>query len=187
VAARTIAGAIGGINLALTLEKPRKIPIAARPLHDHMPGAAPAIFAVMMAVILAFGNTAPSYAQHYTVDHAESASLTRYLHDHNLPLAAAQVADKDDGSRRVMLYGFVATDSGRSDAEDMVRRYLNNPAPSIVDRVVVRPEIGKLGSSQVKASPSSERDNPKKEENPGTESLDKVFQDIQRYGVHGAP
>lgn len=181
MAAGTIDATIGNIKLVLALERPRKIPIAGRPLHNRMPCAAVAIFAVMVAVILVFANAAKSYAQHYTVNHDESVSLTDYLHHHNLPLAAVQVTHGDDGSRRVVLYGFVATNAEKSNAERTVRLHINNPAVSIVNRIVVRPEIGKLGSSHAEVSPSS------KKQNPGTESLDKVFQDIQRYGVHSAP
>ena len=56
MAAGTIDATIGNIKLVLALKRPRKIPIACRPLHNRMPCAAVAIFAVMVAVILVFAN-----------------------------------------------------------------------------------------------------------------------------------
>ena len=75
--------------------------------------------AVIAAVIASIGTRA-AFAQQYTVDRSASDKLTSYLRHHRLPLVGAQVLTAADGGRRLVLYGFVATDFGRKNAESNV-------------------------------------------------------------------
>ena len=66
----------------------------------------------MICTLCAAGIAA---AQSSNVDNATSAKLTKYLHNHRLPMVGAQISNTDAG-RQLMLYGFVATDFGKDDA-----------------------------------------------------------------------
>jgi hypothetical protein len=72
---------------------------------------------------------------------ATSDRLTYYLQGHRLPLVGAQVADAGGGNYKVILYGFVATNHGKNDAEEKTRRFLNDPNAEIDNRIVVKPEL----------------------------------------------
>ncbi len=80
-------------------------------------------------------------AQAYAPDASASSALTRYLKKHKLPLVGAQVSIAPDGSRKVLLYGFVATDFGKTDARKKARAFLHDPDAEIISHIVVRPEI----------------------------------------------
>jgi hypothetical protein len=78
----------------------------------------------------------------YTKDTGRSDALTSYLKQHRLPLVGAQVLnDPSSGKRVIVLYGFVATDFGKSDATAKARAFLNDPAAVVENRVMVDPEI----------------------------------------------
>ena len=151
--------------------------------------AAVSIVAMMAATAVA---TTPSIAvaQEYTVDKAASETLTNYLRQNRLPLVGAQIGTAPSGARRLVLYGYVATDLGKSNAESKALANLGSPKPEVVNRIVIKPEIaqmksgvqagsqadGSLGSANAYASsgPSGAF--------PG-ESFDKVIDDINRYGI----
>jgi hypothetical protein len=122
-------------------------------------------------------------AQSYKVDAADSQSLTTYLRQHRLPLAGAQILSDSAGNRRIVLYGFVATEFGKNDAAAKALAYVKNEArtgmlaPQIENRIEVRPEIAQMKpqSAMVAASASA------------NESLDQVLKDIDRFGVTMAP
>ena len=84
-----------------------------------------------------------AFAQHYTRDDASSQALTKHLHKNRLPMVGAQVLDGDDGSRQVILYGFVATDQGRYHAEQRARIYLGSQEITVDNRIVVDPHVRK--------------------------------------------
>jgi len=86
---------------------------------------------------------------------AMSDRLTYYLQGHRLPLVGAQVADAADGNHQVILSGFVATDHGKSDAEEKARRFLNEPNAEIDNRIVVKPELQAPPSPPLAAAASS--------------------------------
>jgi hypothetical protein len=88
----------------------------------------------------------------YTADSAESRALTDYLNQHRLPLVGAQVLNGPRGQRAVVLYGFVGSDFGRSDASDQARRFVADPSTAVDNRINVRPE---LLSSNPRSGPSS--------------------------------
>ncbi len=121
-------------------------------------------------------------AQSYTVAPHASQSLTTYLRQHRLPLVGAQVLKDGGGNRRIVLYGFVATELGRNDAARMAVEYVENrgrteaPAPTLENRIEVRPEIARLKAPV--AAPALDT---------GQESLDQVLNHIDRYGVTMVP
>lgn len=129
-------------------------------------------------------------AQTFTVDSTASDALTTYLRQHRLPLVGAQIGTAPAGARRVVLYGYVATEFGKSDAESKALAYLGSPPPEVVNRIVIQPEIAKMKEDGQAGSPSVSAG-----EYAGTaaggrfagESFDQVIEDIQRYGIKSAP
>ncbi len=115
-------------------------------------------------------------AQSTTVDRTTSGAVTRYLHRHRLPLVAAQVSAAADGSRQVMLYGLVATDFGKQDAETKVRRYLCDPRTAVVNRIRVDPRIRRLKNN----APVSQPDQNVNE--PPTEDWERTVDKLLREG-----
>ncbi len=109
-----------------------------------------ALLAVAVAPMLA-------RAQTYAVDQAQSDGLTNYLHDNILPLVGAEVADGSDGSRRVMLYGFVGNAAAAVTAAEMALKYLNDPSVTLINRIKVDATIdaSAIGPSPPSAAPSS--------------------------------
>lgn len=77
----------------------------------------------------------------YTADSSESRALTDYLKQRKLPLVGAQVLRSSDGRRRVVLYGFVGSDFGRSDAAQKARSYMHDSSIQVDNRINVRPEL----------------------------------------------
>src|SRR5271156_5081033 len=77
----------------------------------------------------------------YTPDDAESRALTDYLTQHRLPLVGAQVLNGPDGGRAVVLYGFVGSEFGRSDAAEKARRFTSDSSIAVDNRIKVRPEL----------------------------------------------
>jgi hypothetical protein len=64
------------------------------------------------------------------------------LKKHRLPLVGAQVLnDPASGQRTVVLYGFVATDFGKSDATAKTRAFLHDSSAVVENRVMVNPAI----------------------------------------------
>jgi hypothetical protein len=70
----------------------------------------------------------------------QSRVITEYLKSNRLPLVGAQALDSGTG-REVILYGFVATPEGKSDAEEKTRQVVDDPSVEVVDRIKVRPEL----------------------------------------------
>ena len=146
-----------------------------------------------IAMILTVGDPTPSArAQEYTVDSSASESLTNFFKQNRLPLVGAQVGKDAAGDRRLVLYGYVATQQGKSDAESKAIAFLGAPA-QIVDRIILQPEIANmhrkdagdgagdqaLGSVTEYAGASAG--------NSSGQSFDQVFDAIQRYGVKNPP
>src|SRR5260370_22692258 len=78
--------------------------------------------AIMAALFL---SAAPAMAQQYTVDRKASDALSAYLKDNRLPLVGAQVLQDASGTRRLVLYGYFATQFGKDDAEQKASKYLD--------------------------------------------------------------
>jgi len=98
-----------------------------------------------LAATLISAAQIPAAAQTGSVDTATSQRLTDYLRKHRLPLVGAQVTRDDNRGTQVMLYGYVATSFGRSDAEARARKFMK-PGAQIVNRIEIRPEILHLKS-----------------------------------------
>jgi hypothetical protein len=72
-------------------------------------------------------------------------TLSAYLHGHQLPLVEARLITKENGERDLMLYGYVATEYGKADAEEQARDFVDDPDIEIINRIQVRPELLTLG------------------------------------------
>jgi len=84
---------------------------------------------------------------------SQSAALTKYLKSHRLPLVRAQVVSGPAGQRKVILFGFVATDFGKRDAAEKTRKFLRDPNLVVDNRIKVSPE---LAASNVTGTPPAE-------------------------------
>jgi hypothetical protein len=121
-----------------------------------------------------------------SVNQPSSEALTAYLKQHRLPLVGAQVMNAKAGARRVVLYGFVATDEGKQDAERKVVAYLGTPVPSIDDRLVVKPELATMT-----APPAADQDGGYPAAAGGAASagmtFGELYRQIQQYGIRNPP
>jgi hypothetical protein len=147
------------------------------------------VVAFWIAALIIAAPAAP--AQSYKVDAADSQSLTTYLRQHRLPLVGAQVMGDAAGNRRIVLYGFVATEFGKNDAARKALGFIEQgaqagtpapqpagaPAPQVENRIEIRPEIARM---KMQGTPAAAADS-------GNESLGQVLDDIDRYGVTMAP
>ena len=151
-----------------------------RPGLAILKGPRPVVVFWIAALLIAAPAT---FAQSYKVDAADSQSLTTYLRQHRLPLVGAQVLGDAAGNRRIVLYGFVATDFGKNDAATKALVYIQNsaqagtPVPQVENRIEVRPEIARMKTHAAAAGTTDS----------GNESLDQVLGDIDRYAVTMAP
>ena len=124
---------------------------------------------------------AASFAQTYKVDAAVSQALTNYLRQNQLPLVGAQVLGDGASNRRIVLYGFVASQFGKNDAAHKSLAFVENggqagrPAPQVENRIEIRPELAGM-KTQTPAAASAD-----------SASLDQVLDDIDRYGVKMVP
>lgn len=100
-------------------------------------------------------NTPSPNLRNYTPDTNESRALTEYLTQHKLPLVGAQVLKSPAGQRAVILYGFVGTNFGKSDAAAKARRYLGDSSLTVENRINVRPELLASGGSSSSTAPGS--------------------------------
>ena len=82
------------------------------------------------------------------VDSPQSQGLSDYLKHHQLPLVGAQVVTSGSGGRQVILFGFVASDFGKTDAEQKARHYLKDQSVVLDNRIKISPELaGSKGGS----------------------------------------
>jgi hypothetical protein len=164
-----------------------------RSSHRRPPRAAAKSVAAIATVMLLLGIAiGPATAQDYTVDQQLSQGLTTDLRSHLLPLVGAQVGKDAAGDRRVVLYGYVATQKGKSDAESRTLAYLGSPAPQIVNHIVIQPEIATLHAPANNAASGQALGSANDYSGysggaTAGESFDQVYQQIQRYGVHAVP
>lgn len=75
------------------------------------------------------------------IDSPQSQGLSDYLKRHSLPLVGAQVVTSSSGGEQVILFGFVASDFGKADAEQKARRYLKDPTLVVDNRIKISPEL----------------------------------------------
>ena len=98
------------------------------------------VVTVVLAMLPAIGIAG---AQSSNVDTDTSTRLTKYLHKNRLPMVGAQISNTSAG-RRLMLYGFVATDFGKSDAVTKSKRYLHDSTIAVVNNIKVDPQVRHL-------------------------------------------
>src|SRR5260370_21815130 len=82
------------------------------------------VIAIMAALFL---SAAPAMAQQYTVDRKTSDALSAYLKDNRLPLVGAQVLQGASGTRRLVPYGYSATQMGKDNAAQKAVTYFSSP------------------------------------------------------------
>lgn len=104
-------------------------------------------------------------AQNYVIDQGTSDALTKYLHMNDLPMVTAQFSTSPGGSKQLILTGFVATQFGRNDAERIATAYLNDPSVSMVDQILLDPQVEDMrsapqGSAAVAGSQSPSLNSP---------------------------
>jgi hypothetical protein len=80
-----------------------------------------------------------------SVDQADSQNLTDYLKNHHLPLVNGRVVISSAGKRQVILFGYVASQYGKSDAEQKARTFLNDPQVLVDNRITISPELAASG------------------------------------------
>jgi len=93
-------------------------------------------------------------------DQELGTQLTQYFHDHCLPLVSAQVSRASGGSQQVLLYGFVASDFGKDDAQNKARELLGQNFNDIHNSIMVRPQLAEMTPPQPPASSALEGSNP---------------------------
>jgi hypothetical protein len=151
--------------------------------------------ATIIAIAL-LGTPRAAIAQNFTVDTAASEALTNYLRQNRLPLVGAQIGTASTGARRLVLYGYVGTQMGKSDAETKAVAHLGGTPPEVVNRIVIQPELAKMKSSghaeesSGDASSSAVNDYAASGAPSGAfpgQTLDHVIDDIQRYGIKSVP
>ncbi len=81
------------------------------------------------------------------VDSPSSQGLSDYLKHHQLPLVGAQVVTSSSGGRQVILFGFVASDFGKTDAEQKARHYLKDQSVVVDNRIKISPDLAGAGGS----------------------------------------
>jgi hypothetical protein len=126
------------------------------------------------------------FTQTYQVDAPSSQALSAYLREHRLPLVGAQVLTDAAGERRIVLYGFVATDFGKSDAARKALEFTNKAsqaAPEVENRIEVRPDIAHMSPRANQAGESGAANGA----TAGSKSLDEILNDIDQYGVNVPP
>jgi opacity protein-like surface antigen len=137
------------------------------------------------------------------VDSAASQDLTAYLRAHRFPLVGASVTHAGSGATQVILYGYVASDQGKQNANARVAEYYHSdPSVMVLNRISVNPEIRNLsdtGSSGVAAENTTANAGPGTGLSSGQPAYsgaglgpdetqwENVYKSIQKYGIHPAP
>jgi len=120
----------------------------------------------------------------FVANQSESQALTEYLKQRRLPLVGAQVLQGPDGERAVVLYGYVGSDFGKSDAAVKAGKYLNDSNVAIDNRIKVKPELLSSGSSSTSVSPSSSAPTTSTADNgsyPGADAYVEQQNEAQQY------
>jgi hypothetical protein len=146
-----------------------------------------------LAALITIYSRSLALAQVDNVDQASSQALTSYLKQNRLPLVGAQVIKANGGQERIVLYGFVASDEGKQDAERKVIAYLGTPVPTIDDRLVVKPELATMTAPQQQdqaedTQPADAQAAQSQGRAPaGGMSFEQLYQQIQQYGIKNPP
>ncbi|MGA7870126.1 MAG: hypothetical protein WCA22_04430 [Candidatus Binatus sp.] len=121
--------------------------------------------AAVAAIVMMLATCGIARAQNYVIDQGTSDALTKYLHMNDLPMVTAQFSTSPGGSKQLILTGFVATQFGRNDAERIATAYLNDPSVSMVDQILLDPQVEDMrsapqGSAAVAGSQSPSLNSP---------------------------
>ncbi len=121
--------------------------------------------AAVAAIVMMLATCGIARAQNYVIDQGTSDALTKYLHMNDLPMVTAQFSTSPGGSKQLILSGFVATQFGRNDAERIATAYLNDPSVSMVDQILLDPQVEDMrsapqGSAAVAGSQSPSLNSP---------------------------
>jgi len=101
----------------------------------------------------------PADTSGYVADPSASSALTDYLKHHRLPLVGAQVMrNPNNGARTVVLYGFVGSELGKSDAQRQAEDFINDAEVDVDNRIRVNPDLLAAGRSAVQPSTSDSSD-----------------------------
>jgi len=103
-------------------------------------------------LVVAIAYLPAAQAQTAVPDTDQSTRLTDYLHSHHLPLVGAQVMESRTGDQTVLLFGYTASDFGKSDAETKTRRFLKDTDITINNHIFVRPELASMRSTSPSAA-----------------------------------
>jgi hypothetical protein len=115
-------------------------------------------FRLIVGAVAALGLVAAGSALAVDLGDTAMDTLTTYLHDNRLPLVEARSITDDSGHQSVLLYGFVATDYGKRDAEDQARDFLDDPDVHIVNRIKITPELLALGNNSGSGNAAADPD-----------------------------
>jgi hypothetical protein len=110
------------------------------------------VASILMVLLWMAGGLGSAAAQSSNVDTVTSDKLTKYLHKNRLPMVGAQVSKTSSG-RQLMLYGYVATDFGKTDAVTKSKRYLQDSTVSVVNNIRVNPQLRHLKRGSPDQSP----------------------------------
>ena len=86
-------------------------------------------------------NPVPHLSASTLTDSQLGQQMTDYFKGNRLPLVGAQAYTDSSGSRQVVVYGFVATAFGKSDAAQKAQSLLDDPAIAIVNRIKIDPSL----------------------------------------------
>jgi len=105
------------------------------------------------------GSSGIPDVRNYVADASASTALTDHLKQHRLPLVGAQVLrNPNDGSRAVVLYGFVGSDLGKSDAQRQAEDFVNDSSVEVDNRIRVNPDLLAARGSSSPTSPGASND-----------------------------
>jgi hypothetical protein len=117
------------------------------------------------------GSSGIPDVRNYIPDTGASTALTDHLKQHRLPLVGAQVLrNPNDGSRAVVLYGFVGSDLGKSHAQRQAEDFVNDPSVEVDNRIRVNPDLLAAQGSSSTTVPDASND-PNAQANAGAPSM----------------
>jgi hypothetical protein len=106
-------------------------------------------------LVLALAWLPAARAENPAPDSDQSGRLTDFLHSHHLPLVGAQVLNSRGGGQSVLLYGYTATELGKSNAEKRTRLFLKDSEIPITNRIRVEPQLASMHSPSAAPPPAS--------------------------------
>jgi hypothetical protein len=104
-------------------------------------------------------SNAPINTRDFVPDPGASSALTDHFKHNRLPLVGAQVLrNPSTGARAVVLYGFVGSDLGKSDAQRQADDFINDASVDVDNRIRVNPDLLTARGSSSDDSPDSAPD-----------------------------